>query len=87
MVTFFDGPPDDQASLVYDDFAKEKDSSIATWQLPRNPRGYWIKCSYSNTTLELARSLPEATASCQVTYSRAATSGQGLPLIERIACQ
>ena len=87
MVTFYDGPLKDEASLVYDDLAKGKDSSIATWRFPQNPRGYWVKCSYGGTTLELSKALPATLASCRVTYARDASSSQGMPAIRQIVCQ
>src|ERR1700688_1390380 len=35
MVTFYSGPPKDEASLVYDDIVNAKDSSTATWKFPK----------------------------------------------------
>jgi hypothetical protein len=87
MVTFYSGPPREEASLVYDDFVRGKDSSTATWKFPKDPRGYWIKCSYRGTTVELSKVLPPTVSSCRVTYDREATSASGLPAIKRIACQ
>jgi hypothetical protein len=87
MVTFFSGPPKEEASLVYDTWTNAKDTSTATWKLPKDPRGYWIKCSYRGTTVELAKALPPAVSSCRVTYERQAASAAGLPVIKRIDCQ
>jgi hypothetical protein len=87
MVTFYSGPPKEEASLVYDDFVRAKDSSVATWKFPKDARGYWVKCSYAGTTLELSRALPPTVSSCRVTYDRQASSPAGLPTIRRIACQ
>jgi hypothetical protein len=87
MVTFYSGPPQDEASLVYDDMVNAKGSSTATWKFPKDPRGYWVKCSYRGTTLELAKALPATVSSCRVTYDRAESSPSGLPAIKRIACQ
>jgi len=87
MVTFYDGPPKDEASLVYDDFVKAKDSSTATWKFPRQARAYWVKCSYAGTTLELSRPLPLTVSSCRVIYDRDARFPAGLPAIKRIACR
>lgn len=86
-VTFYNGPPQDGASLVYDDLVKAKDSSRATWRFPKDPRGYWIRCSYRGTTLELAKALPGTVSSCRVTYDRESSSAAGLPTIKGIACQ
>jgi len=87
MVTFYNGPPKEEASLVYDDLVRGKDSSTATWKFPKDPRGYWVKCSYRGTTLELSKALPPAVSSCRVTYDRQTTSASGLPAIKRMACQ
>jgi len=86
MVTFYSGPPKDEASLVYDDFVKAKDSSTATWKLPKDARGYWVKCSYLGTTLELSKALPSTVSSCRVLYDREASSPSSLPAIKHIAC-
>jgi hypothetical protein len=67
MVTFYSGPPKDEASLVYDAFVNSKDSSLATWKFPRDARGYWVKCSYRGTTLELSKPLASSVSSCRVT--------------------
>ncbi len=87
MVTFYSGPPKDEASLVYDDFVKAKDSSTATWRFPKQARGYWVKCSYAGTTLELAKALPSTVSSCRVIYDKGASSPSGLPAIRHIGCQ
>jgi len=86
-VTFYSGPPKDEASLVYDAWVNAEDSSTATWKLPKDPRGYWIKCSYRGTTLELSKTLSPTVSSCRVTYDRQTSSSAGLPVIKRIACQ
>jgi hypothetical protein len=87
MVTFYSGPPKDEASLVYDELASSKDSSLATWKFPKDPRGYWVKCSYRGTTLELSKPLSATVSSCRVTYSRDASLPSGLPAIRSIACR
>jgi hypothetical protein len=87
MVTFYNGPPKDEASLAYDSWTDAKETSTAVWKLPKDARGYWIKCSYSGTTLELSKALPPPVSSCRVTYERQAASMAGLPAIKRVACQ
>jgi hypothetical protein len=87
MVTFYNGPPKEEASLVYDTWVKAKDTSTATWKFLHDARGYWIKCSYSGTTMELSKALPATVSVCRVTYDRQATSSSGLPAIKRITCQ
>jgi len=87
MVTFYSGAPKDEASLVYDDFVSNKDSSLATWKFPRDARGYWVKCSYRGTTLELSKPLSATVSSCRVTYDRDAGLPSGLPAIRSIVCR
>jgi hypothetical protein len=74
-------------SLVYDTWTNAKDSSTASWKFPKDARGYWIKCSYRGTTLDLAKALSPTVTSCRVTYDRQAASAAGLPATKRIACQ
>jgi hypothetical protein len=87
MVTFYNGSPKEEASLVYDSWIDAKDASTATWKLPKDVRGYWIKCSYRGTSMELSKALSSTISSCRVTYDRQSTSSAGLPAIKRIACQ
>ena len=86
-VTFFDGPPAEKASLVYDEQATSGGQWIATWRLGKNPRGFWISCAYDGTTATLARRLPETVAACRVTYEKDVHLGSGLPAIQRIDCR
>jgi hypothetical protein len=87
MVTFFSGPPKDEASLAYDDIVNSRRASIATWTFPKESRAYWVRCSYRGTSLELSKALSMNVASCRVTYDRQASSTAGLPAIKAIACQ
>ena len=87
MVTFFNGPPKDEASLVYDEWIDTKIESVATWKFPKDPRGYWIRCSYRGTTMEIAKALPSSLASCRVIYERRSAGASGLPAIKSIACR
>ena len=87
QVTFYSGPPQDEASLAYDDWKAGKGSSQATWKFPKDERGYWVRCSYRGTTLELSKALPSAVTSCRVVYDRTTTSASGLPAIKSITCQ
>ena len=85
-VTFYDGPPQEKASLVYDSITRSPAKQTATWRLaPSTGRQTWISCSYSGTSVELAKSLP-ATATCEVTYDTRQQIA-GLPTIEKIACK
>ena len=87
MVTFFSGPPEEQASLVYDKKSKTKGGWIGTWNFPKDSRGYWIQCSYGGTKAELSRRLPDSVSVCRVTYDEGLHSGSGLPAILKIECR
>jgi len=86
-ITFYDGPPAEKASLVYDDIKHGKGEDVATWTFARQEdRRTWLVCSYAGTSVELARSLPPQTTTCSVTYDTR-TQIAGLPAIKKIACR
>ncbi len=86
-ITFFDGPPKEKASLVYDDIKKAGGKQIATWTFsPDSSRQTWIACSYSGTSLQLTKALPAGTRSCVVTYDPREQIAS-LPSIEKITCK
>lgn len=84
-VTFFDGPPEQKASLVYDDEHVIKRKQIATWRFTRQSK-IWVSCGYSGSNIELSKALTEGTTSCSVTYNPGITV-TGLPSIEEIDCK
>lgn len=84
-VTLFDGPPEQQASLVYDSETMLHGKQIATWRFGPNS-DIWLSCQYSGTLIVLSRALPKNTTVCLVTYNPKQTVA-GLPLVEKIACQ
>src|SRR5450755_2942145 len=82
-VTFFDGPPEQQASLVYQRETNSKGNRSATWSFDATSnRLIWITCSYSGTNIVLSQPLPKATSQCLVMYNMRQRIA-GLPLIER----
>ncbi len=86
-LTFYDGPPQEKASLVYDDITKAAGKQFAKWTFAPHPeRAIWITCSYSGTSILLARALTPGISSCTVTYD-ARQQIAGTPLIEKIVCQ
>ncbi|MGO9611453.1 MAG: STY0301 family protein [Dissulfurispiraceae bacterium] len=86
MVTFFSGPLEDNASLVYDEKSKTTGGWIGTWRFPLDTGSYWIRCSYSGTRVELSRRLPMAVSVCRVTYDDGSRFPSGLPGIAKIEC-
>lgn len=87
MVTFFEGPPEEEASLVYDDIKNAGKESVAVWTFAASPRGYWISCGYSGTSVVLSRRLPAGIKTCRVTYDKTVQSAAGLPDVKKIDCR
>ena len=86
MVTFFDGPPAERASLKYDTELKQRGNWVATWIFAPSPRGHWIQCAYDNTTAVLSKRLPESVKTCAVTYERSTKAANALPLVKHVGC-
>ena len=86
MVTFFDGPPAERASLKYDSELKQRGGWVATWMLAPTGRGHWIQCAYDNTTAVLSKRLPETVKNCTVTYERNTKAANALPIVKHVAC-
>jgi hypothetical protein len=84
--TIFDGPPQEQASLKYDDERTTKDEIIQTWALPASDRGYWIECGYTNTAALLRRKLPNDMRTCKVVFEKGVTFGDGGAVAKRAEC-
>lgn len=86
-ITFYDGPPAENASLVYDKITRGKGEQTATWSFdPKNERQTWIVCRYAGTAIELARTLPRPTTMCSVVYDTQQAIA-GMPVIKKIACK
>lgn len=75
QVTFFDGPPAELASLKYDDAASTEKEWTGIWHFEPNPRGYWIACAYSGTSVVLSRRLPAEVGVCRVIYEQERRDG------------
>ena len=70
-VAFYDGPPKEKASLVYDQMTRAAGKETAIWRFaPGSDRQTWMACSYSGTMIVLAKALPPKTVGCSVTYNR-----------------
>ena len=68
MVTIYDGPPDQGASLVYDDQKTVGNTIIQTWNLAGNSHGSWMTCGYSYTAAQISQKVPADAKQCVVTY-------------------
>jgi hypothetical protein len=84
--TIFEGPPEELASLKYDDERTTKDEVIQTWELPVSERGYWIVCGYTRTTAQLRRKLPGDIRACEVALEKGVTFGDGGAVVKRARC-
>ncbi len=85
-ITFFDGKPEDKASLVPDRESKANGKSISTWIFSGSGQPIWAACRYAWTTVALTRELPRQVRACSVTYNLR-QSLAGLPAIEKIDCK
>ena len=85
-MTFFDGNPQDRASLVPDKQSKLKAGTVASWTFGVSDRAIWIACSYAWTSVVLSRQLPKTIRECSITYSNQDTI-VGLPVIEKFDCK
>jgi hypothetical protein len=86
-ITFFDGPPDEQASLVYDSTVPGKAKWTAVWTFdPAPPKGIFLTCRYAGTTATLSRRLPAGTRECRVVFNKA-VKVDGFDQVESIACK
>lgn len=86
-VTFYDGSPQEKASLAYDDITRAGGKQIAKWSFaPHRERPIWIACHYSGTSVVLAKPLPDTLTSCAVSYDTHQEVA-GLPMIGKIVCK
>ncbi|HLN03072.1 MAG TPA: STY0301 family protein [Bryobacteraceae bacterium] len=87
MVAFFDGKPEDQASLVYDEIVTTKDGSRATWHLtPDSERGYYLVCTYEKPAKPVTQRLSPKLTTCVVEYGKPAEASK-LPPVRSIQCK
>lgn len=67
-VALYPGPPAESARIVPTTEFNTRAGMHDAWDLPRRPTGYWVACSYGNTTATLARKLPDNVDFCQADY-------------------
>ena len=80
-LTFFDGRPEEKASLAPD----SQNQTAAVWKFAGGGPT-WVMCRYSGTGITLTRELPRGTSTCTASYSKGVTIA-GLPVIQKIACR
>jgi len=67
-VAFYPGPPVEGRLIVPTVEFKGQAGLHDTWDLPRREGGYWMTCSYANTTATVARKLADDTDYCRADY-------------------
>jgi hypothetical protein len=85
-ITFFDGKPEQMASLVPDSQSVSGGRNVAVWTFGATGRPVWIACHYAGAGIVLQRELSKNTQSCSITYSTRETIA-GLPVIEKVSCK
>jgi hypothetical protein len=86
-VTFYSGPPEDNASLVYHRWAKRNGVESGIWHFaPKSSPPIWLSCRYSFTSVTLSRQLSADTTECTVTYKARTSPAESLQ-IQKIACR
>jgi hypothetical protein len=86
-VTFYSGPPKENASLVYDRWTKSNGVESGIWHFARNASPpIWLSCRYSFTNVALAKQLPSNTTECMVVYKARTSPAEPLE-IQKVACR
>src|SRR5260370_28404333 len=85
-ITFFDGKPEEKASLAPDSETKAAGKSVSTWNFGSGGRPVWVACRYAWTTETLTRALPKPVLRCAVIYNPRKSLAV-LPLIQQIDCK
>jgi hypothetical protein len=67
-VELSDGQPSEQAFLAPDVSVTDKDGLTNRWTLSASPRGYWARCSYGRTVVDLK--LPMTVRQCSIRYDK-----------------
>jgi hypothetical protein len=84
-ITFYSGPPEEKASLVYDQWTRRNGLAFGVWHFPKSSHRIWLSCRYSFTRVVLVKQLPAETSECTITYDPK-VSVSGLPEIRKITC-
>ena len=85
-LTVFDGPPEELASLVPDGDSEDDKTTTEFWTLAANPRGYWITCHYSSTTVTLTQRLPDSATRCEVVREKEQSFIGGQKVVRSLTC-
>ena len=86
-VTVYDGPVEENASLVPDGERKAGKKVQEFWKLDaKNPRGYWLQCHYAATPMTLVKAVPKGATSCVVTADPG-LKREGMAVVESAVCK
>lgn len=69
-VSFSEGTPDKKIILAPSSEKKVRGALLAVWALPKSADGYWVSCLYAETSVTVARKLPDDVTYCEVEYDR-----------------
>jgi hypothetical protein len=69
-VAFYPGPPTDTSLIVPTIEFQGAAGLHDGWDLPARAGGYWMTCTYANTTASLTRQLPAGIDFCQADYDK-----------------
>ncbi len=86
-VTIFEGPPEQNASLVPDDQKTGPHTIAQTWKLAPSTSGYWITCGYSNTSAQISQKLSADVSRCEVTLERDVSFSDGRHPVSSAVCR
>jgi hypothetical protein len=86
-VDFFEGHPNQRASLVPDMQSEKNGRLVGSWRFaPSKARKYWIGCTYDRTNITLTRPLGPEISTCKVTYDKLVNIAGHLAVIE-VSCK
>ena len=85
-LTFFDGTPQEKASLAPDKATPVNGKTVASWTFDAGGGPTWVACHYAGTDVMLTRELPKSVRACSITYSTRDTVA-GLPVVEKVDCK
>jgi hypothetical protein len=83
-VSISEGPPENQASLVYDSETRHKNRLMAVWRFESDAKEQlWISCTYSGTCIAVKKPLPGGIKELRVTYDDEVRT-DGMPTVEKV---
>jgi hypothetical protein len=91
-ITFYSGPPEERASLIYDSRVTRGGLLYATWKFAGAASGgkdapaIWLSCNYMSTNVVMSRRIAAGIRECTVTYDPKATVA-GMPAVRGIVCK